>query len=150
MTKPKKWHVRPVKTQISLGICPVWSESWLSAWRKLGSLATHWVHSKDYSDWADAQADRSLLGGHAILSWGRSDLEKIPPGFIMSKSTSIKIMYQFLSIGTRILIIILRWYMMSHNIMTIIHSWKYTFQNVRWTWTPEKFMSHMLLVYENL
>ena len=25
MTKPTKWHVRPVKTQISLGICPVWS-----------------------------------------------------------------------------------------------------------------------------
>ena len=45
MTKPTKWHVRPAKTQISLGIRPVWSESSLSAWRKLGSLATHWVHS---------------------------------------------------------------------------------------------------------
>ena len=31
--------VRPAKTQISLGIRPVWSESSLSAWRKLGSLA---------------------------------------------------------------------------------------------------------------
>ena len=39
--------VRPVKTQISLGIRPVWSESSLSAWRKLGSLATHWAHSED-------------------------------------------------------------------------------------------------------
>ena len=29
------------KTQISLGIRPVWSESSLSAWRQLGSLATH-------------------------------------------------------------------------------------------------------------
>ena len=47
VTKPTKWHVRPVKTQISLGIRPVWSESSLSAWRKLGSLATHWAHSKD-------------------------------------------------------------------------------------------------------
>ena len=47
MTKPTKWHVRPAKTQISLGIHPVWSESSLSAWRKLGSLATHWVHSED-------------------------------------------------------------------------------------------------------
>ena len=36
MTKPTKWHVRPAKTQISLGIRPVWSESLLSAWRKLG------------------------------------------------------------------------------------------------------------------
>ena len=26
---------------------PVWSESSLSAWRNLGSLATHWSHSKD-------------------------------------------------------------------------------------------------------
>ena len=25
----------------------VWSESSLSAWRKLGSLATHWAHSED-------------------------------------------------------------------------------------------------------
>ena len=47
MTKPTKWHVRPVKTQISLGIRPVWSESSLSAWRKFGSLATHWAHSED-------------------------------------------------------------------------------------------------------
>ena len=28
-------------------IRPVWSESSLSAWRKLGSLATHWAHSED-------------------------------------------------------------------------------------------------------
>ena len=40
MTKPTKWPVRPAKTQISLGI---WSESSLSAWRKVGSLATHKV-----------------------------------------------------------------------------------------------------------
>ena len=45
--KTKKWHVHPTKTQISLGIRPVWSECWLSAWRKLGSLTTHWAHSKD-------------------------------------------------------------------------------------------------------
>ena len=47
MTKPTKWHVRPAKTQISLGIRPVWSESSLSAWRKPGSLATHWAHSEE-------------------------------------------------------------------------------------------------------
>ena len=39
--------VRPAKTQISLGMRQVWSESSLSAWRKLGSLATHWAHSED-------------------------------------------------------------------------------------------------------
>ena len=47
MTKPTKWHVRPEKTQISLGICSVWSESSLSAWRKPGSLATNWAHTED-------------------------------------------------------------------------------------------------------
>ena len=47
MTKPTKWHVRPAKTQISLGIRPVWSESSLSAWRKLRSLDTQWTHSED-------------------------------------------------------------------------------------------------------
>ena len=39
MTKPTKWHVRPAKTQISLGIRPVWSES---------SLCIQWV-AKDPS-----------------------------------------------------------------------------------------------------
>ena len=45
--KTNKVSVRPAKTRISLGIHPVWSESLLSAWRKLGSLATHWAHSED-------------------------------------------------------------------------------------------------------
>ena len=39
--------MRPAKTQISLDIRPVWSESSLSPWGKLESLATHWVHSED-------------------------------------------------------------------------------------------------------
>ena len=45
--KTNKVTLHPVKTQISLGIHPVWSESSLSAWRNLGSLATHWAHSED-------------------------------------------------------------------------------------------------------
>ena len=62
--KTNKVTVRPAKTQISLGICPVWSES---------SLCTQWVakdpsflqaDSKDWSDWADAQADLSLRWAH--------------------------------------------------------------------------------------
>ena len=36
-----------VKVPISLGINPVWSETLLFALRSLGSLATHWEHSKD-------------------------------------------------------------------------------------------------------
>ena len=40
-TKPRKWPAHLVKTEISLCISPVWSESSLSAWRNLWSLATH-------------------------------------------------------------------------------------------------------------
>ena len=46
-TKPTKWLVRPAKTQISLGIRPVWAESSLFAWRHLWTLATYWAHSED-------------------------------------------------------------------------------------------------------
>ena len=68
VTKPVKWHVRPVKTQIGLGIRQVWSES---------SLCAQWVakdpsflqaDSKDsdqtgrMSRWSE-----SSLGAHAIL-----------------------------------------------------------------------------------
>ena len=45
--KPTIWPVRPAKTQISLGICPVWSASSLSSWRSLGSLNIHWAHSEN-------------------------------------------------------------------------------------------------------
>ena len=38
--------VRPARTQIRMGIRPVWLESSLSAWRKLVSLATHWGQAK--------------------------------------------------------------------------------------------------------
>ena len=76
ITKLTKWHVRPAKTQISLGIRPVWSESSLSAWRKLGSLATRWAHSEDSDQtgrmprliWVFAGFTIILL----VLSWGGS------------------------------------------------------------------------------
>ena len=67
ITKSTKWHVRPAKTQISLGIRPVWSES---------SLCAYWVakdpnflhaDSEDWSDWADAHADLSLRWAHMLL-----------------------------------------------------------------------------------
>ena len=78
VTKPTKWHVRPAKTQISLGIRLVWSESSLSTWKKLGSLATHWAHSEDSDQtgrmprliWVFAGRTVTLL----VLSWGDSNL----------------------------------------------------------------------------
>ena len=52
----------PAKTQIGLGIRPVWSESSLSAWRKFGSLASHWAHSEDsdQSGWCPGWSESSL------------------------------------------------------------------------------------------
>ena len=47
MAKPTKWKVRPAKIQISLGTRPVWSDSSLSTWKNLWSLATYWAHSED-------------------------------------------------------------------------------------------------------
>ena len=57
-------------------ILPVWSESALSTWRKLGSLATHWAHSEDSDqtgrmprlNWIFAGSTVILL----VLSWGGS------------------------------------------------------------------------------
>ena len=65
-TKPTKWHVCPAKTQISLGICPVWSESSLSAWKKTWVLSYPLkAQRRLWSDWADAQADLSLCWAHS-------------------------------------------------------------------------------------
>ena len=61
--KTNKMAVRPAKTQISLGIRPVWSESSLSALRKLGSLATYWAHS-EYSD--QTGRTESSLGAQSL------------------------------------------------------------------------------------
>ena len=50
MTKPSKWHVRPTKTWISLGIRPVWSESSLCARAPSGWLRTHSFFMLDSED----------------------------------------------------------------------------------------------------
>ena len=71
--KTNKMSMHPAKIQISLGIHPDWSESSLSAWRKLGSLATHWAHSEDSDQtgrmpkliWVFAGCTVILL----VLSW---------------------------------------------------------------------------------
>ena len=60
--------MRPAKTQISLSIRPLWSESSLSAWRKRGSLANQCAQVKtpirlgECSSWSE-----SSLGAHVIL-----------------------------------------------------------------------------------
>ena len=75
--KQQQISVRPAKTQISLGIPPVWSESSLSAWRKLGSLATHWAHSDDTDQTGRMPRLIRVFAGRTVillvLSWGGSN-----------------------------------------------------------------------------
>ena len=67
--KTNKMTVCPAKTQISLGICPVWSESSLCAqWVAKDPSFLH-ADSEDWSDWADAQADLSLCWAHMTFCW---------------------------------------------------------------------------------
>ena len=59
MTKPTKWSVRPAKTQISLSIRPVWSES---------SICAHWVAK--YPSFLDADSeDSDQTGRMPMLIW---------------------------------------------------------------------------------
>ena len=65
--KTNKMDVRPAKTQISLGIRPVWSESSLSAWRKLGSLAIHSWQGKTLIRLSGCPGwSQSSLGAHSF------------------------------------------------------------------------------------
>ena len=57
VTKPTKWHVRPAKTQISLGIHPVWPES---------SLCTQYV-AKDPSFLHADSEDSDQTGSYMDL-----------------------------------------------------------------------------------
>ena len=69
MTNPTKWPVRPAKTQISLGICPVWSESLLCAWRNTGPLTTCWAHSKDSDQTGWCPSWSESFAGYTSFCW---------------------------------------------------------------------------------
>ena len=79
--KTNKVSVHPVKTQISLGIRPVWSESSLSLWRKLGFLATKWALSEDSDQTGWMPRLICVFAGRTVilldLIWGGSYLEHI-------------------------------------------------------------------------
>ena len=64
-----KWPVRPAKTQLSLGIRPVWSESSLGAWRNLGALASHLAHSEDSDQSGRMPRLISLCWAHMSFCW---------------------------------------------------------------------------------
>ena len=70
MTKPTKWSVRQMKTQISLGIPPVWAESLqlhlMGSWEPNVSSCGQ---RRLWSDWVDAQADLSLCWAQRSFCW---------------------------------------------------------------------------------
>ena len=88
-TKPTIWHVRPAKTPISLGIRPVWSESSLSPWRNIKSLATHWAHSEDSDQTEHLPSLIRVFAGRTlvillVLSCCGSCVKKLKTCFITS------------------------------------------------------------------
>ena len=69
MIKLTEWSVRPVKTQISLGIRPVWPvfTVGIKKPRVLSNpLSVQW---RLWSDWVDAQADLNLCSAHIPFCW---------------------------------------------------------------------------------
>ena len=76
MTKPTKWHVRPAKTRISLGIRPVWSES--SLCDQCVAKGPSFLHVDSEDSDQTGRMPRLIwvfVGAHTILlvlSWGGS------------------------------------------------------------------------------
>ena len=77
MTKTTIWHVRPAKTQISLGICPVWSES---------LQCTQWVAEDTMSLHADSK-DPDQMPRLIWVFTGRKDHFT---GFVMRRLNYLK------------------------------------------------------------
>ena len=75
MTKPTKWPLRPAKTQISLGIRPVWSES---------SLCAQWV-AKDPSFLHADSEDSDQTGRMPRLIWVFAGRICHFAGFVMTR-----------------------------------------------------------------
>ena len=65
MTKPAEWSVHQAKTQISLSICPVWSEPSQCTQSHVSSRGQRRL----WSDLADAQADLILRWAHRSFGW---------------------------------------------------------------------------------
>ena len=78
MSKPIKWPVRQAKTQISLGICPVWSES---------SLYAEWVAKDQSFIHANRKKDSDQTGHMPRLISVFSGLTGHFVGFVMLRFT---------------------------------------------------------------
>ena len=95
-----KWLVRPAKTQINLGIRPVWSESLLSAWRNLGTSATQWAHSEDSDQTGRMPRLIWVFAGHTcyfasfVVRWLKLN---VCPGKMQSDQSSLGTLWEDIS-----------------------------------------------------
>ena len=89
-TKPTKWPMHPAKTQISLGIRPVWSES---------SLCAQWV-AKDPSFLHEDSEDSDQIWRMPRLIWVFAGHTGHFVGFVMKRLnySGLKLSLQYLSI----------------------------------------------------
>ena len=82
MTKPTKWHARPAKTQISLGIRPVWSESSLCAqWLAKGPSFLRAAKSPISLGGCPGWSETSLVAHATLLvlsSYGSNNMSVLP------------------------------------------------------------------------
>ena len=74
MTKSTKWRMHPAKTQFSLGICPVWSES---------SLCAQWIAYDPKLLHVDSE-DSDQIGQMPRLIWVFAGRTGHFVGFVMN------------------------------------------------------------------
>ena len=83
MTKPTKWPVPPAKTQISLGIRPVWLEFSLCAQRVANVPRFHHADSEDYDQAWRTPRQIWVFFGALVLSCGGSILCRCPSNSLL-------------------------------------------------------------------
>ena len=103
--KTNKMTVHPTKTQTSLSISPVWSESLLYAWKNLEFWATYWAYSKnsDQTGWMPRLI--WVFAGHTItllvLSYrssyrkGKNKVACREIGVLLKTEVKVKFLLQF-------------------------------------------------------
>ena len=102
VTKLTILSVRPAKTQISLGIRPVWPKSLLIAQLVAKDLSFLHADSEDWSVWADAQADLSLRWVHMPFCSFCHEAAQMPFCNPVNINESAKF-YQHIPTGSRVM-----------------------------------------------
>ena len=125
--KTTKWHVRPAKTQISLGICPVWSES---------SLCSQWI-AKDLIFLDADSKDSDPTGRMPRLIWSSLDAHVIL--LVLSRGGSYR--YQ--------IILSHHWITPEHSLHPIVAQLDMQLFHLRTCFCTRKYFSHKISIFSN-